>query len=269
MHLVQGVDVWLNTPRRPWEACGTSGMKVLVNGGLNCSVLDGWWAEAYEPALGWAIGDGRVHSETAEGVREQDALDAERLYTVLEREIIPEFYDRDGDDVPQAWTARVRESMARLTPRFSANRSVREYTELHYIPAAEACRARAAKGGELARQLTDWEHEVDAKWARVRVGGVAVNTQDGEHTFTAQVDLGGLGMEAVLVQLFADAATPGETPTCVAMGLAAAASNAPGMTAFSAHVPAARPAGDYTVRVTPYHAAAIMPLEDGRVLWQR
>ena len=133
-HLVQGVDVWLNTPRRPWEACGTSGMKVLVNGGINLSELDGWWAEAYTPEVGWALGDGREHGDDPAW----DAVEADALYELLEREVIPEFYARDEQGIPTAWVARMRESMARLTPRFSANRTVRESAEQHCLPALPA-----------------------------------------------------------------------------------------------------------------------------------
>ena len=140
-HLVQGVDVWLNTPRRPWEASGTSGMKVLVNGGINLSELDGWWAEAYTPEVGWALGDGQEHGDDPAW----DAAEAEALYDLLEREVIPEFYARDDKGIPTSWVARMRESMARLTPRFSANRTVREYTEQRYIPAAAAYRERGCR----------------------------------------------------------------------------------------------------------------------------
>ncbi len=111
-HLVHGVDLWINTPRRPWEASGTSGMKVLVNGGLNLSELDGWWAEAYAPDVGWALGDGLEHDHDPA----TDAAEAERLYDLLENEIIPEFYDRDEQGIPRRWMARVRESMARAHP---------------------------------------------------------------------------------------------------------------------------------------------------------
>ncbi len=131
-NLVQGVDVWINTPRRPWEACGTSGMKVLVNGGINLSELDGWWAEAYTPEVGWALGDGQEHGDDPA----RDALEAGALYDLLEREVVPEFYSRDQNGIPTAWIKRMRESMAQLTPRFSASRAVREYTEQYYLPAA-------------------------------------------------------------------------------------------------------------------------------------
>ena len=150
-HLVQGVDVWVNTPRRPWEASGTSGMKVLVNGGLNLSELDGWWAEAYSPAVGWAIGDRREHGEDPSW----DAAEADALYGLLEREVVPEFYSRDEHGIPGAWVARMRESMARLTPTYSTNRVVRQYTEEHYILAGvclfPACRKPRFAGSRVAQ----------------------------------------------------------------------------------------------------------------------
>ena len=117
--LVQGADLWLNTPRRPWEASGTSGMKVLVNGGLNLSELDGWWAEAYSPEVGWALGDGKEHGDDPAW----DAAEADALYEILEQQVIPDFYTRDHDGIPTRWVLTMRESMARLTPQFSANRA--------------------------------------------------------------------------------------------------------------------------------------------------
>lgn len=132
--MIQGVDLWVNTPRRPWEASGTSGMKVLVNGGVNLSELDGWWAEAYEPEVGWALGDGKEHGEDPNW----DAQEAQVLYGLLENEVVPQFYDRNAEGIPVRWLARVRESMARLTPRFSTNRMVREYTDNYYVKGAQA-----------------------------------------------------------------------------------------------------------------------------------
>ena len=190
-HLVQGVDVWINTPRRPWEACGTSGMKVLVNGGINLSELDGWWAEAYTPEVGWALGDGQEHGDDPAW----DAVEAEALYDLLEREVIPEFYTRDEEGIPTAWVARMRESMARLTPRFSANRTVREYTEQHYLPAAAAYRARAADKGAVGRQVVDWQHALEQKWATLRFGEVKVETDGEQHVFEVQVYLNDLDPE--------------------------------------------------------------------------
>ena len=171
-HLVQGVDVWINTPRRPWEACGTSGMKVLVNGGLNLSELDGWWAEAYRPDVGWALGDGQDHGDDPAW----DATEAEALYERLEQEVVPEFYTRDESGIPAAWVARMRESMARLTPRFSAERTVREYTLRHYIPAAAAYRARAAAGLRAGKADGDL-----AQGGGAGVGRAAVWSREGRN----------------------------------------------------------------------------------------
>ena len=171
-HLVQGVDVWINTPRRPWEACGTSGMKVLVNGGINLSELDGWWAEAYTPEVGWALGDGQEHGDDPAW----DAVEADALYDLLEREVIPEFYTRDESGIPTAWVKRMRESMARLTPRFSASRAVREYTEQHYLPAAAAYRLRVANKGAIGRQMVDWQHSRGSE-----MGAVALRRREGRN----------------------------------------------------------------------------------------
>ena len=158
--LVQGIDLWINTPRRPWEACGTSGMKVLVNGGLNLSELDGWWAEAYSPEVGWAIGDGKEHGEDPAW----DAQEAEAVYTLLEREVIPEFYEREEKGMPSKWLRRIRESMARLTPEFSATRAIREYTENHYLPAASGYLERAAADSKVGVSLLQWQQNIARHW---------------------------------------------------------------------------------------------------------
>ena len=152
-------------------------MKVLVNGGINLSELDGWWAEAYTPEVGWAIGDGQEHGDDPAW----DAAEAEALYELLEREVIPEFYTRDDKGIPTSWVARMRESMARLTPRFSANRTVREYTEQHYIPAAAAYRERAADKGAVGRQVVNWQHTLEQKWAALSFGEVKVQTNAAQH----------------------------------------------------------------------------------------
>jgi starch phosphorylase len=131
-HLVQGVDVWLNTPRRPQEASGTSGQKVLLNGGLNLSILDGWWAEAYDGLNGFAIGDGTTHVSP----EEQDRRDAESLYRVLEEQVVPLYYDRDDHGVPHGWVARVKQSLRTLGWRFNTDRMLMDYTRECYLPAA-------------------------------------------------------------------------------------------------------------------------------------
>jgi starch phosphorylase len=262
--LVQGVDVWINTPRRPWEACGTSGMKVLVNGGINLSELDGWWAEAYIPDLGWALGDGQEHGNDPAW----DAAEAEALYERLEREVIPEFYTRNEKGIPTAWVERMRESMARLTPRFSANRTVREYTEQHYLPAAIACQARVANKGAIGKQMVDWRHSVEQKWATLHFGTVKVETRDGKHIIEVQVSLHGLDPKAVRVELYADGIKENPPVRQEMTCLHPLADKSDGYV-YSATVSAARPPADYTARVIPHCDGVAIPLEDARILWQR
>ncbi len=263
-HLVQGVDVWINTPRRPWEACGTSGMKVLVNGGINLSELDGWWAEAYLPDLGWAIGDGKEHG-TDPG---WDHAEAEMLYDALEREVIPEFYNRDGQGIPTAWVARMRESMAQLTPRFSASRTVREYTEKHYLPAATAYRSRVADKGAISREMVNWQHRLEEKWNKLHFGEVKVETLGQQHVFEVHVCLGDLDPKAVRVQLYANGAM-GSTPVLEEMKRVRQLADTSGGYVYSTTVSSARPAGDYTARVIPCCEGVAVPLEESRILWQR
>jgi len=262
--LVQGVDVWLNTPRRPWEACGTSGMKVLVNGGINLSELDGWWAEAYVPDLGWALGDGQEHGNDPSW----DAAEAGALYERLEREVIPEFYTRNEKGIPTAWVGRMRESMARLTPRFSANRAVCEYTEQHYLPAAIACQSRVTNKGAFGKQLVDWRHSLDQKWAALHFGAVKVETRDGKHIIEVQVGLHGLDPKAVRVELYADGMKD-SPPVRQEMTCLHPLADESGGYAFSATMPATRPTSDYTARVMPRLDGVAIPLEDPRILWQR
>ncbi len=262
--LVQGVDVWLNTPRRPWEACGTSGMKVLVNGGINLSELDGWWAEAYTPEVGWALGDGREHDSDPAW----DAIEANALYELLEREVIPEFYTRNEQGIPTAWVNRMRESMAQLTPRFSSNRAVRDYTEQHYLPAASAYLERAADKGALGAALVNWRHELNQNWNAVHFGDVKVETEGEQHVFEAQLYLDGIAPEAVRVELYADG-MDGAPPVRVEMRRVRELVGATNGYAYRAELPANRPAADYTARLIPCHAKAAVPLEDARILWQK
>ncbi len=262
--LVQGVDVWLNTPRRPWEASGTSGMKVLVNGGLNLSELDGWWAEAYAPDVGWALGDGQEHGDDPAW----DAVEAQALYDRLERTVIPEFYARDEHGIPTAWVARVRESMARLTPQFSATRTVCEYTEHHYLPAAAAYRERAANKGAVGRQVVAWQRAVDQKWDSLRFGEVRVDTSADHHGFEVELFLDGLDPHAVRVELYADGANGGD-PVRKDMTCARPRPDAPRPCVYRATVPTTRPASDYTARVIPHRSGVAIPLESARILWQR
>jgi glycogen phosphorylase len=262
--LVQGVDVWLNTPRRPWEACGTSGMKVLVNGGINLSELDGWWAEAYCPEVGWALGDGQEHGDDLA----LNATEATALYERLEREVIPEFYARDAKGIPTGWVARMRESMARLTPRFSASRAVREYTEQHYLPAAAAYHLRVPNKGNRGKQIVDWRHNLEKQWPSLRFGEVKLETKDQKHFFEVQVYLNELDPKAVRVELYADGVNGGN-PERQEMKVIRTLVGTAGGYDFGGAVSAARPSGDYTARVIPQCDGVVVPLEAIRILWQR
>jgi glycogen phosphorylase len=260
--LVGGVDVWVNTPRRPWEASGTSGMKVLVNGGLNLSELDGWWAEAYAPDVGWAIGDGNEHGDDPAW----DAFEAEALYALLEREIIPQFYDGDSRGVPTKWVARMRQSMARLTPAFSANRAVREYTENHYLPAAASYTDRAAQEGKLGLELLAWQTKLGELWRDMRFGPLKTDLRNGSLCFEAPVYFGRLHPDAVRVELFANGQNGGEP---VRKPMDQGSELPDGGILYSACVEPTRDAKDFTPRIVPYHTGASLPLEASQILWQR
>jgi starch phosphorylase len=262
--LVQGVDLWLNTPRRPWEACGTSGMKVLVNGGINLSELDGWWAEAYTSDVGWALGDGQEHGDDPDW----DAADAEALYNLLQHEVIPAFYARDEQGIPRNWVARMRESMARLTPRFSSNRAVREYTEQYYLPAASAYLERAGDKGKVGLNIVNWRRALDQKWMALRFRDVQLKVDGEQHVFEVQLYLAGLDPTAVQVELYAGGVMD-DAPVRQEMKLLRPVAGAAGSYLYTATISATRPAADYTARVLPYHTGIAVPLECAQILWQR
>lgn len=259
--LVGGVDLWINTPRRPWEACGTSGMKVLVNGGLNLSELDGWWAEAYTPEVGWAIGDGNEHDQDAAW----DAQEANRLYELLENEVIPEFYSRNKEGIPNAWISRVRESMARLTPEFSTNRSVREYTEKYYLPAAKNYRQRTADQGLVAKQIVEWNRSLEEKSEKLRFAGMNKETRGERHYFEVQVFFEGVDSKMMRVELFAEGLS-GEAPVVRTMSLAQRLGVDAGL--YSISIEATRPMTDFTVRMVPCFPDVAVPLENAHIFWQ-
>jgi starch phosphorylase len=239
-------------------------MKVLVNGGINLSELDGWWAEAYTPEVGWALGDGQEHGDDPAW----DAAEADALYDLLEREVIPEFYSRDESGIPTAWVARMRESMAQLTPRFSANRTVREYTEKHYLPSASAYRERAADNGAVGRHVVDWRQALEQKWATLSFGEMKVETKDEQHVYEVQVYLHDLDPKVVRVELYADGVLGG-APERQEMKCVRQPAGASGGCVYRAAVSAARPPADYTARVVPHLNDVTVPLEDAHILWQR
>ncbi|MBL8227997.1 MAG: alpha-glucan family phosphorylase [Bryobacterales bacterium] len=261
--LVKGVDVWINTPRRPWEACGTSGMKILVNGGLNLSELDGWWAEAYAPEVGWCLGDGNEHFDDPGW----DGAEANHLYHLLENEIAPLFYDRDWNGIPAGWVAKIRESMARLTPQFSSNRSVREYTENYYLKAAAAYRKRADNGGALGLDLLRWRQALDDGWNQIHVAKHEVLSTPTGHQFRLHIHLDELPADSVRVEIYADPDSPGQPPFRQTMQPCQELPGVTGGYCFVAEVPNSRPADHYTPRVIPHHRDAVVPLEASHIAW--
>lgn len=259
--LVQGVDVWINTPRRPWEACGTSGMKVLVNGGLNLSELDGWWVEAYTPEVGWALGDGQEHGDDPAW----DAAEANTLYDILEQEVIPQFYKRDEKGLPTVWLTKIKESMARLTPHYSANRTVQEYTEKHYIPSAIAYKERSSNKDIIPKQVIDWKHNLAQKWPSIQFLSSQINVKGNQYEFEVKVNLDDLDPSAVQVELYANGQNGDKPELNIMTNIGRVAEGY----VYKASIPSTRPYTDYTPRVIPKNANAPIPLEANEILWQK
>ncbi|MDT7042389.1 alpha-glucan family phosphorylase [Candidatus Nitronereus thalassa] len=260
--LVAGVDVWLNTPRRPLEASGTSGMKVLVNGGLNLSELDGWWAEAYTPEVGWEIG-----GEGIDVHPERDASEAERLYQCLEDHIVPEFYDRDQEGIPRTWVHRVRTSMSKLTPQFSSNRMIREYVERVYLPAAAAYRHRSGDEGKRAKDIQQWKHQLDEHWPLIRFGEIQMAPAEGGFFLEVQVYCGEWNPQFLCVELYADGLDRAEPEVHVM----AQRGSLPGMVntyVYALHLSTQRPFDHYTPRIIPFHPDISVPLEIDYIIWK-
>ena len=201
-YLVQGVDVWLNTPRRPNEACGTSGMKAAANGALNLSILDGWWPEAYDGTNGWAIGNGEEHEDMAY----QDRVEATALYDLLEKEIVPLFFDRGPDGLPHGWIETMKNSMTTICVHFNSHRMVEEYMHDYYTQAAMAHQILGESRLARARELRDWKQKIRNLWKDVEVVEVSMPQGDrvalgADLDVTAFIRLGGLTENEVVVDL--------------------------------------------------------------------
>jgi len=239
-------------------------MKGLVNGGLNLSELDGWWAEAYSPEVGWAIGDGQEHKEDDP---KWDAAEAEQLYGLLENQIVPGFYDRDDSGIPQRWVEKVRRSMARLTPRFSANRTIREYAEKYYLPAALRYSRRAENHGAIAVELVSLLRQIEDHWQGIYFGKFEIRNSNNGHIFQTQVYLSDLVTDAIEVELFADEldGLPSERYP-MTRGERLIGSNG---WVFTAEVVTARPTEHFTPRVYLRHPELAIPLECPAIRWQR
>lgn len=261
-HLVRGVDVWVNTPRRPWEACGTSGMKVLVNGGINLSELDGWWAEAYTPEVGWALGDMREHGEDSAW----DAAEANTLYDLLERNIVPEFYSRNEKGISVKWTERIRSSMAKLTPQFSANRTVREYTERFYLPAADKFLKRSADKGAEGKKIIEAKKSLQNKWGEIRFGELKTDPIGNGYSFHATVFFADDIKDKISAEIFANGVN-NKVHEVIKMKLKSTSENNQ-QHIYHTEVNTKRTANDYTVRIIPCYENIAVPTEDNLILWQ-
>nr|WP_218880593.1 alpha-glucan family phosphorylase [Kineosphaera limosa] len=267
--LYPGCDVWLNNPLRPMEACGTSGMKAALNGGLNLSILDGWWDEWFDGENGWSI-------PTADGVfdpERRDALEAAALYDLIENNVVPRFYDRDTDDIPQRWVAMMRHTLAHTGPKVLASRMVREYTRRLYTPAAQWGWAAAAEDYAQAKSLARYAHRLGEQWPHVRVdhvesSGISDAPQIGDplmiHAF---VSLGGLKPKDVRVQaLYGRAAENDELSDLNVQDLALEESYEGGRHSFTGTLDLTRTGSmGYTVRVVPTHAGLSNVAELGLV----
>lgn len=268
--LVQGVDVWLNNPRRPHEASGTSGMKVVPNGGLNCSVLDGWWDEAYSPELGWAIGDRLQHDDPTQ----QDISDAHSLYHLLETEIAPRFYHRVSSAMPKAWLQMIKGSMAELGPRFNTQRMVREYAQRFYFPAWKAYARLTSNDLAAARSANAWRERMRSEFSKVRILEVShsasVENELGQ-TFevTAKVDLNGLDDGEVRLEvLFGQAMGNRELGEYDVLPMDLVSRDGKVAT-YSRTVPMSRPGHrGFVVRAVPHHIDVAIPGELNIVKWE-
>lgn len=266
--LVSGSDVWLNNPTRLMEASGTSGMKAAVNGVPNCSILDGWWDEAYDGTNGWAVGTGQV----LESQVSQDIVDADHLYATLETGVVPEFYDRGGDGVPHAWIKRMKESMKTAFMQYGTHRMVRDYIDDMYLPAIDLAANRSKKEFALSREVGEWRKRIPGRFSTVSIGEVQVEGIYGDvfklgNTLSvkASVDKGQLEQEEILVELVV--ATPDEETVLdsIPMELKHAEGNT--LTFKTTYSPTAPGPIRYGVRVIPMHPGLVSKHETRLIRW--
>ncbi len=278
-YLVGGCDVWLNLPRRPHEASGTSGMKAALNGVLHMSVLDGWWAEAYRPGLGWAIGQGEEYADPAY----QDVVEARAVYELLEKEVVPLFYDRGADGLPRGWVTMMKAAIRELGPVYNTNRMLHEYVERFYVPAAGRFSRLAEGDAGPARRLAAWKRRLAGAWEGVRVLDVNAPMADAtvgmELPVQARVHLGGLGPEDVAVQLYdgpvdSQGHITGGTAVDMSLAVTGGESAGPsgaapdGVYLYTGTIPC-RSSGlhGYSIRIMPRHPDLPHPFQPGLITW--
>jgi len=268
-YLVQGCDIWLNNPRRPFEASGTSGMKAAANGVLNVSILDGWWDEGYSPETGWAIG----HGETYDDLETQDAIESKALYEILEHEVVPLFYNRGKDGLPHKWIEKMKSSMHVLLPSFNTNRMVREYTDRFYVPLGERWRKYVDEDEKIIKSLAAWKLKIKQNWAKIKI--VDIQTQSGEPSVggkipvTAVVQIDGLSKSDLRVDCYYgvldhhEKIRDGKT-----VPLSCIKENSGGEYVYSGEIPCDN-AGMHglAIRVLPYHENMVLEYLPGLILW--
>lgn len=275
-YLVQGADIWLNTPLRPLEACGTSGMKAAANGVMNVSTLDGWWAEAWHAdapgnlSPGWAIGRG----ETFEDRAYQDEKEAEAFYDLLERDLVPTFYDRKADGLPRRWLARMKAAIASLCHVYNSHRMVKEYTEDHYLRAHQRHCELAAAGASHAKELAAWKDRVRANWPQVRIESIETPLGNSVPVGAGvasrvKVHLGTLSPEEVAVELYAGRLDSHENITGGLACLMRAVAREGDLHIFETTYGPCAESGlhGYTVRVRPHQADSSAALMPGCITW--
>ncbi|MBN2059507.1 MAG: alpha-glucan family phosphorylase, partial [Deltaproteobacteria bacterium] len=202
-YMVQGADVWLNTPRRPLEACGTSGMKAVANGALHFSVLDGWWDEGYDPEIGWSIGNGEEYSDP----EYQDDIESRGLYDTLEKEIVPIFYERGSDGMPRRWLAMMKASLHKLGPTFNTHRMVTEYWDRYYVPSAERGLKYIENGYEKLKQISRWRDEIMYNWSKISIKDIRMDKISeieigASYHLEADISLEDLSVDDVFVEVY-------------------------------------------------------------------
>ncbi|MGE5619681.1 MAG: alpha-glucan family phosphorylase [Sphingomonadaceae bacterium] len=269
-YLVRGADLWLTTPRRPLEASGTSGMKVAFNGGLNMSVQDGWWCEAYDPSLGWSIGRGEEYQDE----EYQDEVESNAIYNLLEQEVVPLFYSRGSDGLPRGWIARMKNNFKRLCPVFNTNRMVMQYLQEMYLPSSERSRGLIADGMARARALARWKRETRDRWSGVQVlrveAEVPSEVQVGSLVeVRADVRLGEIRPEDVTVELYHGSVDSNlEIRDGVPIGMICVERNGDGTYGYSGAIPcSASGVRGYALRVLPRNEDLSNPYETGLILW--
>ncbi|MFW5798198.1 MAG: alpha-glucan family phosphorylase [Planctomycetota bacterium] len=270
-YMVQGVDLWLNTPRRPHEASGTSGMKVVPNGGLNISILDGWWCEAYEQDTGWAIGRGEEYKDEAY----QDEVEASALYDLLEKDILPLFYDRGRDGIPRNWLVKMKASMRAICPVFNTNRMVQEYAGRFYLPSSRRHESMVADDMAKAKSLAAWKSKVNGHWNKLKIVTVKADSDEGlkvsgELGVTVMIDLGGLTPEDVEVQLYhGRVGSDGKVTEGDSVPMKLVETGGDGPAEFRGVLNCRRSGRfGFTVRVIPQHPDMTNVHEMGLVLWE-